>query len=78
MLCAEPVHVQARSLPELPAHARYMRHSSDCSGWGAFGWALGPGGVDPNGYEYYVLVDSSARGPFLPPYLQVWCLSFKH
>ena len=62
-------------MPELPANSRYARHSADCRGLGAFGWALQSGEVYPKRHKYFVLVDSSVRGPFMHPYLQVWCFS---
>jgi hypothetical protein len=64
-------------MPALPSYAQYMWHRqpASCGGWGMLGWLLGSGlqlrTSQPLGaYPYYLLVDSTARGPFLPHYMQ--------
>lgn len=71
VLRAEMERLQAGALPELPANARYVWHENKCFDWGTFGWAFESGEVVPAGYKYYIFLNSSVRGPFLPPYLQV-------
>ncbi|MEW5303409.1 MAG: hypothetical protein WDW36_006105 [Sanguina aurantia] len=55
------------NLPGLPAHARYLTHSSACFDWGTFGWVISSGEVDIKRYTYFFLINSSVRGPFMPP-----------
>lgn len=62
---------KAAPLPQLPPHARYIRHDNSCFDWGTYGWALQTGAVEASSYQYIVLVNSSVRGPFLPPYWPV-------
>ncbi|EIE18080.1 hypothetical protein COCSUDRAFT_31853 [Coccomyxa subellipsoidea C-169] len=56
------------SLPALPENARYIEHENECYDWGTIGWALQTGKVDPQGYKFLILMNSSVRGPFLPSY----------
>ncbi|PNW75479.1 hypothetical protein CHLRE_12g528300v5 [Chlamydomonas reinhardtii] len=58
------------TLPKLPKHARYVRHTNRCYDWGTFGWLLLSGKVDPRQYRYYFFINCSVRGPFLPSYAQ--------
>jgi len=54
-------------LPTLPANAQYLR-TEQCTGtWGAIDAVMGL--LPIADYQYFVVVDSSVRGPFLPPYL---------
>jgi hypothetical protein len=54
-------------LPTLPANAQYLR-TEQCTGtWGAIDAVMGL--LPISDYKYFVVVDSSVRGPFLPPYL---------
>ena len=62
---------EAGSLPQLPSNAQYIYHENRCYDWGTFGWALGSGKVDPSKYRHIVFMNSSIRGPFLPPYWPV-------
>lgn len=64
---------QKVTLPKLPKHARYVRHTNRCYDWGTFGWLLLSGKVDPRQYRYYFFINCSVRGPFLPSYAQVSC-----
>ena len=45
--------------------------SNTCFDWGTFGGALRSGQVSAARYRYIVMVNSSVRGPFLPPYWPV-------
>lgn len=63
--------MQAGPLPELPGNARYVRHENRCYDWGTFGWALGSGRVNTEGFKFFIFLNSSVRGPFVPPYLKV-------
>jgi hypothetical protein len=68
-----PPHPRQPSLlPPLPPHARYVFHENVCYDWGTFGWLLmGSGHVDPRRYRYFFFINSSVRGPFMPPYARV-------
>jgi hypothetical protein len=71
-------------MPELPAHARYIWHRQplSCGAWGLLGWLLASTEGDaasghlrlhgraPGSYERYILLESSARGPYMPAYMQ--------
>ena len=62
---------EAGSLPQLPSNAQYVYHENKCYDWGTFGWALSSGKVDPSKYKHIIFMNSSIRGPFLPPYWPV-------
>ena len=57
-------------MPELPSNAKYLHHANECYDWGTFGWALEHEKVQVRDYKYFIFLNSSVRGPFLPPYLQ--------
>lgn len=58
-------------LPPLPRHARYVYHANECYDWGTFGWVLRSGFVQTSKYKYFIFMNCSVRGPFLPPYAKV-------
>ena len=58
-------------LPPAPANVRFEYHPNSCYDWGTFGWLLDTGKIQPAGYKYFIFMNSSVRGPFIPPYLQV-------
>eukprot|EP00892_Ulva_mutabilis_P002781 jgi/Ulvmu1/12503/UM009_0158.1 len=60
----------AVELPELPPNARYLEHANECFDWGTFGWALESELVDFIAYKYFVFLNSSVRGPFVPAYMK--------
>ena len=62
--------LQAVDLPELPANAKYMHHPNQCYDWGTFGWVFMTEGIAPSSYKYFIFLNSSVRGPFLPTYLK--------
>ena len=57
-------------LPELPPNARYLIHSNECFDWGTHGWALETEAIDIEAYKHFIFINSSVRGPFIPPYLK--------
>lgn len=61
------------SLPDLPNRARYVYHENACFDWGTFGWALHDPkiNIQVDAYKYFIFMNSSVRGPFLPPYWPV-------
>lgn len=63
---------QPEPLPPLPSNARYLHHPNECYDIGTVGWVLdsqlGKRGTKP--YRYFVWLNSSVRGPFLPSYLR--------
>lgn len=63
---------QTSLLPPLPPHARYLFHENVCYDWGTFGWLLMESGhVDYRRYRYFFFINSSVRGPYMPPYARV-------
>ncbi|CAL5224080.1 g6706 [Coccomyxa viridis] len=58
-----------RRLPQLPQNAQYIFHANACFDWGTFGWALTRLGSNTKAYKYYLFMNTSVRGPFLPSYL---------
>lgn len=62
---------EAGNLPPLPSNARYTYHENKCYDWGTFGWAMETAKVDASKYKYIIFMNSSVRGPYLPPYWPV-------
>ena len=60
-----------RGLGALPPNGRYLRHPNRCYDWGTIGWVFSSGAADPEGYKFFIFMNSSVRGPFLPPYARV-------
>ena len=58
-------------MPELPTNAKYIHHKNECYDWGTFGWAISTKQVDIGRYKYIIFLNSSVRGPFVPPYWPV-------
>ncbi|EIE24703.1 hypothetical protein COCSUDRAFT_14419 [Coccomyxa subellipsoidea C-169] len=56
------------TLPQLPRSARYVFHENKCYDWGTFGWVFDEGKVNASLYNSIIFMNSSVRGPFLPPY----------
>ena len=63
--------MQIIDLPPLPTNARYVLHNNECYDWGTFGWALTTQGINVDKYSYFVFMNSSVRGPFVPSYIKV-------
>lgn len=59
------------AMPELPPNAKYIHHKNECFDWGTFGWAIRTKQVDTSRYKYIIFLNSSVRGPFVPPYWPV-------
>lgn len=65
-------------LPSLPSNARYVPHENKCFDLGTIGWFLRTRLIknDTNNiksYKYFILMNSSVRGPFFPPYfINLW------
>ena len=59
------------SLPDLPPNAHVLLHENKCYDWGTIGWALQRDTVDTSLYHYFIFMNSSVRGPFLPAYVPV-------
>lgn len=56
-------------LPELKAsNARFVYHKNECFDFGTFGFALNS--IDIRKYKYFIFMNSSVRGPFLPSYVR--------
>ena len=56
------------SLPTLPGNARYVQHENLCFDWGTFGWALFNLDLDIELYKFFIFMNTSVRGPYLPSY----------
>lgn len=54
------------ALPQLPPNAQYITTPACIGTWGALGAIEEQ--MDASKYPYVVVIDSSVRGPFLPPY----------
>ena len=55
-------------LPSLPPNAHYIQHENECYDFGTFGWFLSQNITNTTLYKYFIFMNSSVRGPFLPPY----------
>ena len=62
-------------MPELPKNAKYIHHKNECFDWGTFGWAISTKQVELARYKYIIFLNSSVRGPFVPPYWPVMLYS---
>ena len=58
-------------LPLLPRNVRIEYHPNGCYDWGTIGWLLDSGKVDTRPYNYFIFMNSSVRGPFLPVFNKV-------
>lgn len=59
------------SMPTLPSNAHYIYHDNSCYDWGTLGWfLLHSGHILLDDYTYFVFINSSVRGPFLPAYIK--------
>ena len=67
-----------KELPPLPPNAQYIQHEDKCFDLGAVGWLLSTGRINKSNYKYFVLVNSSVRGPFIVSYYYdpVWYTIF--
>lgn len=61
-------------LPEVPSNVMYEFHPNGCYDWGTIGWVLENGRVNWRKFKYFIFMNSSVRGPFLPPAMQVCVL----
>ncbi len=75
--CLPPFAVAPLSITEefgvlpsnLPTNVRYIVHENDCYDLGTFGWFIQCGYADMTAYKYFIILNSSVRGPFLPAYV---------
>ena len=61
---------QPDPLPPLPPNARYLRHPNECYDIGTVGWVLANHVPSTAPYSFFIWLNSSVRGPFLPAYLR--------
>lgn len=54
----------------IPSNAQIEFHKNECYDWGTVGWLIDSGRVDILAYKYFVFLNSSVRGPFVPTYSQ--------
>ena len=62
---------QPLELPPLPRNVRVEYHPNGCYDWGTIGWLLDSGKVDVRPYKYFIFMNSSVRGPYLPVFTKV-------
>ena len=55
----------------LPGNARLLYHDNECYDWGTLGWIMTAGLVDVDDYKHFIMINSSVRGPYAPPYQPV-------
>lgn len=65
-------------LPRLPSNAWYEFHDNLCFDYGTIGWLMRSGKVEIAKYKYFIMMNSSTRGPFMPAYhkTQAWSRIF--
>ena len=63
--------MQVLELPPLPRNVRVEYHPNGCYDWGTIGWLLDSDKVDVRPYKYFIFMNSSVRGPFLPVFNKV-------
>lgn len=66
----EPKPPEGVTLPAVPSNVRYEFHPNGCYDWGTIGWALSNGKVDWRKYKYFIFMNSSVRGPFIPVHMK--------
>ena len=54
--------------PDFPSNVRLIVHENRCFDWGTYGWALKQRASAQRDPRYFVFVNSSVRGPFMPVY----------
>lgn len=55
---------------KIPPHMEQVRPSSRCYAPGLVGWTLRHAHLELSRYKYFIWLDSSVRGPFLPAYVK--------
>lgn len=60
----------------MPGNARLLYHDNECYDWGTLGWIMSAGIVDIQDYKYFIMINSSVRGPYAPPYQPVRLLLY--
>mmetsp|Transcript_12697 Transcript_12697/g.38289 ORF Transcript_12697/g.38289 Transcript_12697/m.38289 type:complete len:419 (-) Transcript_12697:2891-4147(-) len=55
---------------KIPSNAEVITHPNSCYDWGTIGWLLESGRVDTLKYKYFLFMNSSVRGPFIPTFSQ--------
>ena len=62
---------QPIELPEAPPNVRFEFHPNGCYDWGTIGWLLQNRPVNLWKYKYFIFLNSSVRGPYIPAYAKV-------
>lgn len=55
-------------LPLLPSNAKYVHHENMCFDFGTIHWLFDTKQVDMENYRFFLFMNSSVRGPFLPAF----------
>ncbi|KAL3154058.1 hypothetical protein ABBQ32_013603 [Trebouxia sp. C0010 RCD-2024] len=68
----------SQDLPPLPSNAWYEFHDNVCFDYGTIGWLMRNSKVETAKYKYFIMMNSSVRGPFTPAYhkQQAWSRIF--
>ncbi len=61
---------RSMTLPQVPSNVLYEFHPNGCYDWGTIGWVLENGKINWRKYKYFIFMNSSVRGPYLPPAMQ--------
>ncbi|KAK9817964.1 hypothetical protein WJX72_005006 [[Myrmecia] bisecta] len=62
--------IEIGELPLLPTNAQTINHPNECFDLGTVGWLLDDQIVDVSKYKFFIWLNSSVRGPFLPAYMK--------
>ena len=70
--------INETDLPILPFYAHYIPHDDRCYYLGTIGWFLSSNRIHIEDYEYFIFLNSSARGPYLVVYYEYmqWYYAF--
>lgn len=70
--------INEKDLPILPVYAHYITHDDRCYYLGTIGWFLSSDRIHIEDYEYFIFLNSFARGPYLVAYYEYmqWYYAF--
>eukprot|EP01023_Acetabularia_acetabulum_P067271 TRINITY_DN9240_c0_g1_i4.p1 TRINITY_DN9240_c0_g1~~TRINITY_DN9240_c0_g1_i4.p1 ORF type:complete len:416 (-),score=42.65 TRINITY_DN9240_c0_g1_i4:643-1866(-) len=61
---------EVQHLPNLPLNAKYVYHPNAGYDWGTYGWIIDEKIINIDEYKYFLFVNSSVRGPYMPAYIK--------
>ena len=62
--------INETDLPSLPSYAHYIQHEDRCYYLGTIGWFLASPRINIKDYQYFIFLNSYARGPYLVVYYE--------